>query len=288
MATGIPYVHETLNLTGGCTPVSAGCDHCWAKRLHEQKRKMKWKGRPKQYDKPFSEVQLFPERLKIPVKRRKPTRFMVCSMGDLFHEDVPEHFIARSWAMMREENRHTFLVFTSRVGRASNLLPVLTDFDRSCPPPNIQLIASVEDQATANARIPPLLECPVAIRGVSYEPALGPVDFSDWLRRPGWSVCESMECGGCEEGDEPCDDYKELESRAAIDWIIFGGESGPDPRPCEDDWARDAYWQCKHDWQDGTAFYMKQLGSWYGRDHAKFETFPKDLQVREFPKGHDK
>jgi protein gp37 len=246
MSTGIPYVDETWNPVVGCSAVSEGCRYCYAEQLHTQRHKAYRAGKqvPKQYAEPFKTVQCLPDRLGIPAKWRKPRRIMVCSMADIFHDDVPSTFIGQAWGMMRDAKQHTFLVFTKRIERAERMLSVSVQE----PAPNIQLIVSVEDQKTADERIPLLLDCPVAVRGVSYEPALRLVHFTPYPR---------------------------------LDWVIFGGESGPNARPCELQWARGTRDWCR---ATGTAFYMKQLGSYNGRDHAKFETFPKELQVRAYPK----
>ena len=143
------------------------------------------------------------------------------------------------------------------------------------PLPNVQLLVSVEDQRTADERIPWVLECPAAVRGVSYEPALGPVDFSPWLTViPGHP------------------------SRPALDWIIVGGESGPGARPFDLAWARSTVEQCK---AVGVACFVKQMGARARVTHtpglgvadydlpladragADPAEWPADLRVREFP-----
>jgi protein gp37 len=146
------------------------------------------------------------------------------------------------------------------------------------PLPNVWLGVSVEDQKTADERIPLLLKTPAAVRFVSYEPALGPVDFERWVDR--------------------------TTDGSGIDWLIIGGESGPGARPCDIEWIRSAVRQCK---AAGVAVFMKQLGAKPGKsirapdsDHSgrdywepiKLKSrkggdpteWPADLRVREFPK----
>ncbi|MEW6583439.1 MAG: DUF5131 family protein [Actinomycetota bacterium] len=272
----------------------------------------------------FTDVLTHPERLDRPLRWRRPRRVFVNSMSDLFHEDVPADFIAEVWGVMACAPQHTFQVLTKRPTRARALLTdtngwVVTAHDAAvqwvrelglpdggppenylCTPaqrealpalPNVYLGVSVEDQATADERIPLLLDTPAALRFISYEPALGPVDFSDYLT-----------CGSCGAGkrlpDHAACDWGA--AHAALDWIIVGGESGPQARPFDLAWARQTIAQCR---AAGIPCFVKQLGarptihhdphnpaigSGYngglvhraGRDP---EEWPEDLRVREWP-----
>lgn len=123
---------------------------------------------------------------------------------------------------------------------------------------NVWLVVSVEDQPTANERIPWLLKTPAAVRGVSYEPALGPVDFEATPAGDIFSPCEG--CGdtgndgmGAVDGCELCDGLGRL------NWIVVGGESGPSARPMHPDWARSVRDQCN---AAGVKFFFKQWGAW--------------------------
>jgi protein gp37 len=136
------------------------------------------------------------------------------------------------------------------------------------PLPNVWLGTSVEDQATADARIPLLLQTPAAKRFVSYEPALAGVDFTGWFYR--------CDCD-CSRPEEPHDE-------PILDWVIVGGESGPGARPFDVAWARSTVRQCK---AAGVACFYKQGGASNRCVHnskgGHFECFPPDLQIREFP-----
>ena len=230
--TKIEWADRVWNPVVGCTPVSAGCAHCYAKRMYDRF----YQG------KPFSEVQLHPERLGDPEKWKAPARVFVNSMSDLFHEDVPDDFIVKVWEAMRLSTRHTFMVLTKRPER-------LLEFSQKYyyvgyTEKNIWLGVSVEDQKTADERIPLLLQTPAVLRFVSVEPMLGEVD----LEYPGY----------LESGNET-DDIGCFHVSPALDWIICGGESGPGARPMHLDWARSLRDQCV---SAGVPFLFKQWGEW--------------------------
>lgn len=261
-------------------------------------------------------VVTMPEALGEPLKWRKPARIFVNSMSDLFHPGVPFEFIAAVFGVMAACPQHTFLVLTKRPERAVEFFRWLdTDgavdiqqhtvkllrahgvetgcgscFDHDdWPLPNVHLGVSVEDQATADERIPVLLQCPAAVRWVSYEPALGPVDFSSALSEWGPGLlADTMFNVGVRRVTIPC-----------LDWAVVGGESGPNARPFDVAWARSVVRQCR---DAGVACYVKQLGArpYNGTPAAGWDVFangvscrdragsdpsewPEDLRVREFP-----
>jgi len=216
---------------------------------------------PRQYDLPFSQVQLLPDRLDQPLRWRKPRRIFVDSMADLFHEDVPGNFIRSVFEVMANAQQHTFQVLTKRPERMHELLnkPVVGEpphrvWPRPWPLPNVWLGVSCEDQQTADERIPLLLETPAAVRFVSAEPLLGPVELTrlpshydgddrpllrlDALRGGHW-------CGPGQFGPDT----------AHLNWVIVGGESGPHARPMELAWARSIRDQCR---AAGVAYFGKQ------------------------------
>lgn len=177
-ATKIQWTDETWNPVTGCTKVSQGCKHCYAERVF-----------PRAYAKTgrcFTDVRTHPERLDQPLRWKKPRRVFVNSMSDLFHEDVPDEFIDKVWEIMANAPDHTFQILTKRPAR---MLAWTGGVDAGkwpmwllpWPLPNVWLGVSVEDQATADERIPPLLRTAAAVRFISLEPCLGPVDLSKWL-----------------------------------------------------------------------------------------------------------
>ena len=248
----IEWTDATWTPVVGCTRVSAGCDHCYAFALHDR-RYIAWKrgaypDAPTQYHQPFSKVQLLPERLTQPLRWRNPRRVFVNSLSDLFHDDVPDEYIASVFMVMMSAPRHTFQVLTKRPERMWRLVPQiarsLTKRDGTgWPLPNVWLGVSVEDQATADARIPFLLETPAAARFISAEPLLGPIT----LGSIGLMNCPpAVWIPWYEEACPP-----------GLHWVIVGGESGPHARPMQADWALSLRNQCA---AEGVPFFFKQWG----------------------------
>ncbi len=248
--TKIEWADRVWNPVTGCTKVSEGCRNCYADRL--ARRLAGRCGYPK--DAPFR-VTLHPEKLDDPLRWKKPARVFVNSMSDLFHKDVPFEFIDRVFAVMAEAHRHTFIVLTKRpermleymsgdrysARRVFDLTSGLAgkfDCDLYWPLPNVWLGVSAENQASADERIPLLLQTPAAVRFVSCEPMLGPINLSPWVD-PRLNVINRPQ---------------------KLDWLICGGESGPGARPMNPDWARSLRDQCQ---AAGVSFYFKQWGEWW-------------------------
>jgi protein gp37 len=213
-------------------------------------------------------VELVENHLEDPLHWRKPQRVFVNSMSDLFHEALPDEAIDRIFAVMALCPQHTFQVLTKR--RMQEV------WSRCGPLPNVWLGVSVEDQATADERIPLLLQTPAPVRFVSYEPALGPVDFTHLPFKPGAArTLDALRCP------------------SRVSWIIVGGESGPGARRFDLEWMRSVVSQCK---AAGVSVFCKQIGSnpyWAGyemgrakkqdRKGGDWSQWPSDLRVRQFP-----
>jgi protein gp37 len=264
--SAIEWTDATWNPVSGCTKVSPGCDHCYAETFAER-----WRGTPGHYFENGFDVTLRPDKLDQPLRWRKPRRVFVNSMSDLFHEAVPDEFIAKVWAVMAASPQHTYQVLTKRHGRMRSLLnsekfgellaaelAALWEVDRVAPLrgplPNVWLGVSVEDQKRADLRIPALLDTPAAVRFLSCEPLLGPV------RLPFIDEVDGCTCGGYGEpyyvhergcGLEPGPAY------GGLHWVIVGGESGPGARPMHPDWARQLRDQCT---DAGVPYFFKQWG----------------------------
>lgn len=230
-----------------------------------------------QYDLPFSTVQMLDDdRLTAPMRARNPRAYFVDSMADLFHEDVPDAFIDRVFMVMACSPQHIFMVLTKRPARMAAYVqglgarftdalaefyvndmanpaaikPLTQHMARAAsnwPLHNVWLGTSTEDQARANERIPHLLDTPAAVRFISYEPALGPVDVTNYMPRTvrGYSVLRGIE----QDMDADVE---------GLDWVIVGGESGPRARPFDVDWAEDMAAQCD---AFGVSVFVKQMGS---------------------------
>jgi protein gp37 len=227
--SAIEWTDATWNPVTGCSKVSPGCKHCYAERMAKRLQAM---GNPR-YQNGF-QVTVHKDRLEEPLRWKKPRRVFVNSMSDLLHPDIPWHIVDTVVAVMARCHQHTFQVLTKRPERLrEHFRP------RKRPLPNVWLGTSCEDQPTAEKRIPHLLGVPAAVRFLSLEPLLGPIDFTDGPLDPAstmgtWSMLE--------EG---------------INWVIVGGESGPKARPMEADWVRGIRDQCL---AAGVPFFFKQWG----------------------------
>jgi protein gp37 len=321
--SGIEWTDATWNPVTGCTQISDGCKHCYAipmtRRLRAMAQGTSDVG-PSKYSEGWA-VRTHEDALLTPLRWKKPRRIFVCSMGDLFHEQVPYDFIDKAWAVMAACPQHTFQVLTKRPHRLAEYLKrlgmgrvgygnldetmhlwhalrwlsldvamrVLTrplpaytvgiadralDAAHSWPLPNVWLGTTVENQAVTQAgwergdfqwkrqdgsyavvpgRIDALLSCPAAVRFLSCEPLLGPLDLSEWLeklcsrstkRRGPGEICP--ECGTNAIG-------------RLVHWVICGGESGKGARPLHPDWARSLRDQCQ---AAGVPFFFKQWGEY--------------------------
>lgn len=422
--TTIAWTDRSWNPTVGCDKVSPGCKGCYAEKMGKRLRAMaladvaagRDPGRKAAYIEAVDDrgrwtgkVPTLPDALGDPLKWRAPSRIFVNSMSDLFHDGVPFEFIAAVFGVMAACQHHTFQVLTKRPARGLEFFAWAHQSfmgrgiggTRICPRnwtdvggrapgvwpiPNVHLGVSVENQEMADARIPLLLQCPAAVRFVSYEPALGPVDFIGWgpdaptgpaadtperwadfvwpewvppnqraqiesfwleawgrgprawLRdhvhqhvpatgtRRSWSVdgdnwarISKHDAGTVDGRYLHCwnnvgrvvtDDGRVLmaasgpgtgwahrrEDGQRIDWIIVGGESGPNARPFDVAWARSTIEQCR---AAGVACFVKQLGArpefngamgfvseqWKLKDKAGADPaeWPEDLRVQEFP-----
>lgn len=267
----------TWNPVTGCTEVSPGCDHCYAKTFAER-----WRGTPGHYFEHGFDVQLRPDKLELPLRWRRPRRIFVNSMSDLFHDQVPDDYIVDVFAVMaanycRDQPTHTFQVLTKRHARMRSLLSSdefrvqvartvagRTDDEHAdtvydaiyhhyWPLPNVWLGVSTENQQWADMRIPALLDTPAAVRWISAEPLLGPIDlrraFAKWTPANNHPAWRNARRGA------------EIKVRKVFHWVVVGGESGRGARPMHPDWARSLRDQCQ---AAEVAFLYKQNGEWLG------------------------
>ena len=297
----------TWNPTTGCDRTSPGCDNCYAltmaKRLKGMgQAKYQCDGDPRTSGPGFG-LTVHPDAVNLPLSWRKPKRIFVNSMSDLFHAAVPTPWLADIFAVMAAAPQHTFQVLTKRHARMRSLLNDLAFQDQvkdraegksldpagwQWPLANVWLGVSAEDQHWADIRIPALLDIPAAIRFVSAEPLLGPIDLQGEL----WGGCDEAGPALSHHGYSMRTDYGtgveyDCDHEFGIDWVIAGGESGPAARPCELEWLRSLRDQCA-EWS--VPFFCKQVGSVLGRElgaGAKgnhWDAWPEDLRVREFPR----
>lgn len=274
--TGIEWTDATWNPIRGCTRVSKGCENCYAERVaarfsgpglpYEGLATIKggearWTGK----------IRFVDEHLADPLKWKTPMRIFVNSMSDLFHPGVTDDHLADIFDVMAR-TQHTFQILTKRPARMKQVLDAAAhpdvarsfelQYGRKWPPHEWQFGVSIEDQKTANERLPILVDCIAAKKIVSYEPALGEVDFELALGGVG---CY-LQC-------------------AAIDWIIAGGESGPNARPVSIHWLRKTRDLCQ---EIGIPFFFKQWGEWRAIE-GKFDAamlrkpLPPAMQLSDSP-----
>ena len=230
------YWDRLWRLVDGCTPCSPGCERCWSAR-YTHRFDGTYLGHTFTSLGEFNGLIRFNnENLDLPRRTRKPQSWLV--LNDLFHEDVPDYFIKEALQVMRGENRHVYFLLTKRSKRMAEFF-IRT---RERISPNIWLGVTVCNQQEADEKIPLLLQIPAAVRWVSVEPMLGPMEIID---KPWWDWRYSY------------DFYPKGFIKKPIDWIILGGESGPGARPMHPDWARSVRDQCQ---AAGLPFFFKQWG----------------------------
>jgi protein gp37 len=273
--TSIEWAQRVWNPSTGCDKVSPGCGlarpdsddeetgqtgGCYAmamaKRLKGMgKAKYQNDGDPRTSGPGFG-ITIHPDALSIPLGWTKPRRIFVNSMSDLFHGGVSNRFVAQVFAVMAAAPQHTFQLLTKRHARMRSLLNDGTfraavgiylaarlgddDADFTWPLPNVWLGVSVENQKFADIRIPYLLRTPAAVRWLSVEPLIGPLN----LRYGQYAMPDGETYGTSLDG---------------IDWCVLGGESGPGARPMHPDWARFVRDQCQ---STGTPYFFKQFGAY--------------------------
>lgn len=286
--TPIEWADATVNAINGCSLASPGCTNCYAmKQAHrfpvrqgltaKTKGGMMWTG----------EVRLSEKALLQPLAWKRPRTIFWNAHGDTFHDNVPDEWIDRLFAVMALTPQHKHLVLTKRSARMrayvdrltvmcdgeDGILPLVQPvaeqfgldyrvMPEAWPLPNAWLGVSVEDQKRADERIPDLLATPAAGRFLSCEPLLGPVDLSGFVPPPlpglaRYDWVEPLTGRGLILDDD--DNLLAVEDVAKIDGVIVGGESGPRARPMHPDWARTLRDQCAAADVD---FHFKQWGSW--------------------------
>jgi len=337
--SNIEWTDATWNPVVGCSIVSPGCTNCYAMRMAARIEAMDssshYAGTTKKVNGNAvwtGKVALAPDHiLTAPLRWKKPRKIFVNSMGDLFHESIPDEWIDRVFAVMALCLQHTFQVLTKRAERMREYFVKLGNDDKACegigrwhgetapifgdlvsddeweaalsldmPLENVWLGVSAERQQEADERIPHLLATPAAVRFVSLEPLLGPIDLRNiplrWMHfgRGMVDVLEGKE--GAREG-YPSDYSKtewcsavEVVSAPHLNWVIVGGESGPGARPMDLDWARNLVAQCRN---AGIACFVKQIGAKPMLHGFKgfpvtgkgidWSEWPEDLRMREMP-----
>lgn len=277
---GIIWTGETVNITRGCSLDSDGCKNCYAMAMAgrfsgpgmpyeglvmKTSQGYKWNG----------EIKLVPAMLSDLLRKTKPRTIFIDSMSDLFHESVPDAYIDKFFAVAAITEQNIYQLLTKRAERARDYLqglqarafevagalledPEVCTFSEGSqkwhdaaykiqraiaagPLKNVHMGVSAENQPMANRRVAALVDTPAAVRWISIEPMLGPIDLTPWLKR-------------------------RSDGTPLIHWVVAGGESGPDSRPMHPAWPRALEEQCS---DTGTAFLFKQWGNWVGGTGSK-------------------
>jgi len=303
--TRIAWTDESWSPIKGCGPAaSPGCTHCWVpgfarrnaanpKNTPEVRNAWRdvipWDGT----------VRLVESQLSIPLRWKKPRMVATCLHTDLFHKNIPDEWIDRVFAVMGLCPQHTFQLLTKRPERMRDYITMPTRHNRlehcaydmvdtalafepharcwdrgasfDWPLPNVHLGVSVENQRTADERIPLLLQTPAAVRFVSLEPMLGPVNLRDeWLSGQTGTAVRRFYDG----------DWGAVEREPKLSQIILGCESGPHRRPCEIKWMTDVVEQR---WGTRAKAFVKQV-SIGGKVSHNMDEWPEALRVQEYPK----
>lgn len=256
--SNIEWTDYSWNFISGCNKVSAGCKNCYAETI----AKRFWK------DRKFTDVQIDISKLELPLHLKKPRMIFVNSMSDLFHDKVPLNIISEAWSTMRRcENKHIFQILTKRPERMEKLL-----LKGNYVLKNIWLGVSVENQQTADERIPLLLQTPAAVRWLSIEPMLDKIYLDVPIGH--WENLRPDKLTG--RSGNWIKDYEMIEK---LDWVVVGCESGHNRRECKLEWVEDIVRQCK---EANVPVFVKQIQI-NGKVVKDIEKFPTGLRIRQFP-----
>lgn len=219
-------VSRVWNFVTGCNKVSRGCKFCYAEVMHKRLMGIV----PSKYSQPFNAGSVFHKDVLLQAHSWKhPSLVFVNSMSDLFHNDITDDQLLEAFKTMWHLSQHTFIILTKRSERLPGFYQYLKEYAAAAATaPNIWLLVSTENQATANQRIPHLLATTAAIKGISAEPLLSHINLPvEWLSQ--------------------------------LHWVIAGGESGPKASPMHPTWPLNLQQQCQ---AAGVPFFFKQWGQY--------------------------
>jgi protein gp37 len=295
--TKISWTDKTWSPWQGCTKVSPGCDHCYAENIADTRfHIVQWgPGKPRKHTENWDS----PRRWQKQAAKAGTTIRVFPSMCDPFDNEVSAEWRTRFFTLIRETPNLTWLILTKRIGNANKMLRESGAITRNgiieTPLANLWLGATCVNQEEADRDIPKLLATPAAKRFVSYEPALGAVDFShinkdretnelNALSAFTWAQEIEAWTGTSEEWQDDFEDFYGIHPDAAsgpmhatLDLIIAGGESGAPARPAHPDWFRSVRDQCA---AAGVPFHFKQWGEWHEAFHEAQEDDGSHLQVQ--------
>lgn len=273
----IEWTDATFNIVWGCEKISPGCKNCYADSLSSRYGFDVWgadKARRVFGDKHWQEPLAWNRKAE---KRGAPMKVFCSSMCDIGedHQTVAKER-AKLWPLIKATPWLIWQLLTKRADRLAAILPA----DWGAGYANAWLGVSVEDQKHADLRVPHLLETPAAVRFLSVEPMLGPVNLDPYL---------GLECrhhGAHIEGDTGALVCSKCDETPAPDWVIIGGESGNGARPMHEEWARELAARCR---RAAVPVFVKQMGLVYGKAHGGndkgSDVIPADMQSKQFPEA---
>lgn len=276
MKNKIGWCDQTWNPIIGCDKISEGCKECYAEKiayrlahmrmnqgesLPEYENVIDWKS--KRWN---GKTYFIESILQKPLKRKKPTKYFVCSMGDLFHESVHFEWIDTLFTVMSDCDHHTYQILTKRPERMKEFFDWKNEQTKELfnapwvPKDNIWLGVTAENQERANERIPILLQIPAKVHFVSVEPMLGEISLSILKDTQDgvtgfYNALRGYSCHKSYHVSRKDDIYKKIPK---LDWVICGGETGQNERPMKREWVENLLNQCK---EANVPFFFKGWGT---------------------------
>jgi protein gp37 len=257
--SAIEWTTHTFNPWIGCQKVGPGCDHCYAEAMDHRFGGERWGPHA-------ARTRTSAANWRLPLKWNKAAagaaerpRVFCASMADVFdnHASILPEWRDDLWALIEATPNLDWMLLTKRPGNIASMLPVPFDFERLYP--NVWLGCTVVNQAEADRDVKKLLAVDAAVRFLSMEPLLGPVDLTRWFYGFDKACDQCPKDEYCECGWQMRRDLPDNIAPGSIDLVIVGGESGPGARPMHPDWARSLRDQCN---AAGVAFHFKQWGEW--------------------------
>ena len=283
MTTKIEWADATIKPVVGCSHCSPGCENCFAERFAARMVKHpnpkisgKYAGVVDEHGKWTGKINLHMDGcLHAASVTRKPKRFFIGSMTDIFHENIPDEEIRNLFLSMTivPNDLPTYMVLTKRPQRAK---AILEDMLVTCPELHrVWLGVTVCNQAEADAKIPVLLQTPAAVRFLSVEPMLGPVNFC--LEDLGGQTWDTLR-GGITAESPGLGIVTGYQATPHIAWVICGGETGPGARPMNPRWVEDLQDQCS---AAEVPFFFKSFGEWAECDSRRYFPDPEEYTWRD-------
>ncbi len=253
--SAIEWTDSTWNPWHGCIKVSPGCKNCYMYR-----DKKRYGQDPKKV------VRSKPGTFNAPLKWKEPRMVFTCSWSDFFIEEADD-WRDDAWDIIRRTPQHTYQILTKRPERITASLPK----DWPCGFEHVWLGVSCENQEEADKRVHYLKPIDASVKFLSLEPLLAPIVLA-WANNTCYHENALIEPDTGALGCNECENEREI----FVDWVIVGGESGPDYRQIDAQWARDIRDDCK---ADGVAFFMKQMSG----IKSKMQPIPEDLKIQQMP-----